>query len=60
MRQAKKRMRMEGAASITIDLDKPCQRCGKKGATPGGLCLKCITKKISSRTAARMDAHRDE
>ena len=49
-RQAKKRMRMEGAAPVTIYLDEPCERCGKKGATPSGLCLKCSTKKIISRT----------
>jgi putative DNA primase/helicase len=27
---------------INIDMDKNCTRCGKKGATESGLCLKCV------------------
>jgi putative DNA primase/helicase len=27
---------------ITIDIDKNCTRCGDKGVTQNGLCLKCI------------------
>jgi len=33
-------------ARIEIDLDKKCVRCGEKGATQNGLCLKCVTKAI--------------
>lgn len=34
--------------TITINLDKKCRRCGKPGATDGGLCLKCISKGIKA------------
>lgn len=27
---------------IVIDLDVPCRRCKKPGATQNGYCLKCI------------------
>lgn len=29
--------------TITIDMDKKCKRCGKKGATQSGFCMKCIS-----------------
>jgi hypothetical protein len=29
---------------ITIDMDKKCAECGKGGAVPSGICLKCTTK----------------
>ena len=32
--------------NITIDMDRTCRKCGKKGATGSGLCLKCIAKRI--------------
>lgn len=32
--------------TITINMDVKCIRCGKKGATPSGVCLKCISKAI--------------
>jgi hypothetical protein len=32
--------------SIEINMDKACVRCGRKGATPGGLCLSCIANSI--------------
>ena len=35
-------------AEITIDLDKKCTRCGAKGATPRGICLKCVSKGIKA------------
>ena len=31
---------------ISINMDKPCVRCGKGGATQGGYCLKCIEKSL--------------
>lgn len=37
---------MEHPATISIDLDKKCTRCRRKGATPSGLCLDCISKNI--------------
>ena len=30
--------------AITINMDQPCRRCKKKGATEGGYCLKCILR----------------
>lgn len=30
--------------TLTIDMDKKCAECKKKGATPCGLCLNCILK----------------
>jgi len=32
---------MSESRTIEIDLDKPCQRCKKKGAAPSGYCLSC-------------------
>lgn len=32
---------------IHINMDAKCKRCGKGGATDGGLCLKCIAKAIT-------------
>ncbi len=37
---------------ITIDMDRACQACGKPGATDGGLCLKCVTKKLENAPGA--------
>ena len=31
---------------IIIDYDRKCSQCGVKGATQGGLCLKCIEKRL--------------
>jgi hypothetical protein len=33
-------------STIDVNLDKACVRCGRKGATPGGLCMACITDSI--------------
>lgn len=30
--------------TVVIDLGKKCAECGKGGAVPNGLCLKCTTK----------------
>jgi peptidoglycan hydrolase CwlO-like protein len=35
--------------TITIDQNKPCAKCGAKGATQNGLCLTCISKKIKEQ-----------
>jgi hypothetical protein len=29
---------------VTINMDQKCAECGKGGAVPNGLCLKCTTK----------------
>lgn len=39
---------MEKTATIRIDFDKKCSRCGKPGATQNGLCLSCITRAIKN------------
>lgn len=36
---------------LTIDMDAKCQKCGKPGATPSGVCLKCATKVLRGRKA---------
>jgi hypothetical protein len=33
-------------ADVTIDMDLACKKCGKKGGTENGLCLRCITETI--------------
>ena len=33
--------------TINIDLGKKCSNCGKSGACDNGLCLKCISKKLT-------------
>ena len=35
------------STNITIDFDKKCQRCGKKGATPSGMCMACVVKGVA-------------
>jgi hypothetical protein len=35
--------------TITIDMDKKCVECGKGGAVPSGICMKCTTKAISGK-----------
>lgn len=32
--------------ALEIDLDHKCSKCGRSGATPCGLCLKCVTDQI--------------
>lgn len=34
---------------ITIDMDKKCAECGKNGAVPSGICLKCTSNAISGK-----------
>lgn len=31
---------------LTINMEIPCKRCGKMGATDKGLCLRCLTNDI--------------
>jgi len=37
---------MERNRTIHIDTDKACSKCGEMGATPNGLCLRCIVGMI--------------
>lgn len=39
-------MSSENAPTVHIDLDAACTKCGEKGATPSGLCLKCVTDRV--------------
>ena len=32
--------------TITIDMDKECKQCGRKGAAGNGICMKCILKNM--------------
>lgn len=34
--------------TIDINLDAKCVRCGKGGATPSGICLKCAAKAVQA------------
>jgi len=34
---------MNKEATIEIDMDKPCTKCGQMGATAAGVCLECAT-----------------
>ena len=38
-----------GIPTITINMDKPCAECGRKGAAPSGLCMSCTTKAIGTK-----------
>ena len=38
--------------TLVIDMDKPCRRCGKPGATQGGLCLRCVAEDIIKQKKA--------
>lgn len=38
----------EGPPTITIDMDKKCSRCPKKGATQNGMCMDCTTKAMNA------------
>jgi hypothetical protein len=37
------------SATININLDAKCSRCGDKGAMPSGICLKCATDDIIAK-----------
>ena len=34
---------------LEIDFNKKCAECGKSGATPSGICLKCVTKAMANK-----------
>ena len=40
---------MKDAPVITINMDRKCRSCGKKGAADGGLCLKCTVSFMIAR-----------
>lgn len=35
--------------TITIDMDKKCAECGKDGAQPNQLCMRCTTKAMGTK-----------
>jgi hypothetical protein len=35
--------------TITVDLDKKCAECGRGGAMPSQICLKCTGKAMSDK-----------
>ena len=39
---------MEKPATIHVNLDAKCQRCGQGGATQNGLCMGCIAKAVKN------------
>ena len=41
---------------ITIDFGKKCSRCVQKGAAENGLCLRCITKRLTEMPRANAKA----
>ena len=43
------------ALEISVDMDKPCKRCGEKGATQNGYCLRCCAQLIAKGRVGRMD-----
>ena len=44
-----------GTPVITVDIDKPCNICGKKGSTAqGGICLKCAADRIDKGLTLRI------
>ena len=34
---------------LKIDMDKKCAECGKAGAAPSGICLKCVVKAVTGK-----------
>ena len=38
--------------TIVINMDKPCRRCGKAGATQGGLCMRCVAEDLIKQIRA--------
>lgn len=45
---------MSGSSTptINIDMNKKCSKCGKPGATDSGLCLSCVSKRITTELRA--------
>ena len=39
--------------TIEIDMDKKCSDCGKGGACQNGLCLSCVSKRITAKYAMK-------
>lgn len=36
----------EDPPTIHVDLEKECEKCGQKGATPMGLCVGCVADRV--------------
>ena len=37
---------MAEVPTITVDWDRKCRKCGKRGATEYGLCMRCIARHV--------------
>ena len=35
--------------TITVHMDRKCKRCGKKGATNAGVCLRCVADALDRK-----------
>ena len=46
--QAEGRPEPSEIPDITVDMDKECEKCHQKGATPMGLCVGCIADRVSA------------
>lgn len=44
--------------TITINMDKHCAECGKKGAAESGICLTCSANAMSSSKPMKSHAGR--
>jgi len=46
--------------TIHMDTDKPCRKCGEKGATQSGLCLGCLGDRVvQMKEEEKMAASKD-
>lgn len=43
------------ALEISVDMGKACRRCGEKGATQNGHCLRCCAQLMAKRGTGGMD-----
>lgn len=51
---------MTDRRTVEIDMDKPCKRCGKGGATGNGYCLRCGLKLLPQVLEKIRKGRRDE
>ena len=48
-------------ATIEINMDWKCKRCGKPGAMKNGICMKCFSKAmVAGEFAHLLKAHRPQ
>lgn len=39
--------------TLTINMDSKCAECGKPGATPSGICMKCAAQAMKAGAVMR-------